>query len=127
DEVLRFLIGQGYIEREAREIKPETPEQIEYYPLFINRSGEFALGKGPRARGFDNENLFFKEWTGSQIFQPANGVRIISPTQEQAPELYATGFGNQTSVPYLSFLSLNSERAYNDDPEANLPGLIDDP
>ncbi|MFC1808259.1 hypothetical protein ACFL0T_07860 [Candidatus Omnitrophota bacterium] len=126
-EVLMFLVGWGYKEREG-DCYLDSPEQVELYPMFIGTNGRYYLSKGYRSRAWANVNFYPKERFAYMVVKGYNYVEILQPEQAQAPALFADEAGalEKECGPYLSDLSLNTERQFNDD-QTNMPDIITDP
>lgn len=128
-EVLRFLIGWGYVEIETHRPSAESREQIENYKLFVGVDDRFYVGKGYRYRGFSNVNAYPKERVGSRLGAVSNYAQIVQPTEAEIPELFHIDqFGYRWASPekkvaldkpYLSDVTLNTERDYNRDPASH--------
>ena len=135
-EVVRFLVGWGYIEREEQPVQPSSREQIEHYMVLVDGQGDYYIGKGFRSR-WGNVNIYAKERLGFLLGEPGNYMPVFSPSREEAPDLYNTRLFGWTfawrpedqkpvdAVPYMSALTLNVERRYRRDP-SSVPNLITD-
>ncbi|MFC1509971.1 hypothetical protein ACFL60_09870, partial [Candidatus Omnitrophota bacterium] len=125
-EVLMFLVGWGYIEKEVR-AELNSLEQIEKYPLFVGSDGRYYLSKDYRSRGYENINYFPKERFAYLLGKDYNYVEAIQPKPKEAPALFdAESYNLDFGGPYLSCLSINYEHEFNSLPLENRPDLITD-